>query len=85
MDVQTIIQTTAAVIQASAAILFFKTVRDSRRDEIIARLHRVWRRTANAPTPEELEGFPYSKHQIDFFNSKLRESGENWSYPFKRV
>jgi hypothetical protein len=42
------------------------------------------RRTANAPTPEELEGFPYSKNQIDFFNSKLRESGENWSYPFKR-
>jgi hypothetical protein len=35
-------------------------------------------------TDEELAGF-FSPRQIEFFNAQLREKGENWTYPFKRV
>jgi hypothetical protein len=40
--IATVIQTVAAVIQAAAAILFFITVRETRRDKIIDRLHGLW-------------------------------------------
>jgi hypothetical protein len=94
MFVIAIIQTIAAVIQACAAILFFKTVRDSakykeqeRRDNYIAGLQRLWGQS-NFPnvsmTDEELSGFP-SERQIEFFNSELRKRGEKWSFPFKRI
>jgi hypothetical protein len=83
--IATTIQTVAAVVQAAAAILFFKTVRETRRDKIIDRLHDVWCQTPDRPTPEELSGCPFSQRQIDFFNSKLREMGETWSFPFKRI
>jgi hypothetical protein len=80
MDTQTKIQMVAAVIQTTAAILFFKTVRDAaklqvqtRRDNIVHRLHDVWCRTGDGITPEELSGCPFSQRQIDFFNSRLRE------------
>jgi hypothetical protein len=80
-----VIQTIAAVVQAAAAILFFKTVQQKRRDDIIRSLHGLWGHTANGPTPEELSGCPFSQRQVDFFNSKLRERGERWSFPFKRI
>ena len=60
-----------------------------RRDHIIAALHQLWVQSCVRPgntamTDEELSGF-HSARQIEFFNSKLRERGENWSYPFERV
>jgi hypothetical protein len=82
MMVATVFQTIAAGTQAAAAILFFKTVQQKRRDDIIRSLHDLWCQTPDGPTPEELSGCPFSQRQIDFFNSKLRERGE--SFPFKR-
>ena len=65
MDTQTKIQMIAAVIQTAAAILFFKTVRDAaklqeqtRRDNIVHRLHDVWCQNGDGITPEELSGCP---------------------------
>jgi hypothetical protein len=95
MDSQTI-QTIAAVIQASAAILFFWSVNrerrlkeQDRRDRVIAGLRGMWVQIYVNPahaamTHEELAGF-YSPRQIEFFNKKLEELGETWRYPFKRL
>jgi hypothetical protein len=90
--IATVIQTVAAVIQAAAAILFFKTVRDAaklkeqtRRDNIVHSLHDVWCRTGDNITPEEQSGCPFSQRQIGFFNSRIREMGETWSFLFERI
>jgi hypothetical protein len=92
MDSQ-MIQTVAAVIQAAGAVLFFGTVffdarnrrRDrerERRERFIRGLHGLWRQSVGinvGMTDEELAGF-YSPRQIEFFNAKLRERGETWTY-----
>jgi hypothetical protein len=73
MMVATVFQTIAAGTQAAAAILFFKTVQQKRRDDIIRSLHDLWCQTPDGPTPEELSGCPFSQRQIDFFNSSSAE------------
>jgi hypothetical protein len=92
MDSQ-MIQTVAAVIQAAGAVLFFGTVfwdarnrwwdrEQERRKNLIRRLHGLWRQSVGinvSMTDEELAGF-YTPRQIEFFNAKLREQGETWTY-----
>jgi hypothetical protein len=95
MDAQTV-QTIAAIIQAFASVVFCGTViydaherktrreRD-RRNNLIAALHRLYGQTHALKvglTDEEISGF-YSGRQIEFFNSKLSEQGEKWTFPFE--
>jgi hypothetical protein len=97
MDAQTI-QTLTAVIQAFASIVFCGTVlydarqrknrrERERRDNLIGALRRLYGQSQAVKvgmTDEELSGF-YSARQIEFFNSKLREMGEKWTFPFERI
>ena len=95
------IQTVAAVIQATAAFVFlFSVVYDARRrrglseqerrDAIIGALHYEWTQTAlpdaadHPKTPAEIGGL-FSPRQMEFFNTRLKEIGEPWTYPFRRV
>lgn len=62
-----------------------------RRERIIKGLLHEWSQTALPPTesdrpktPAEIGGI-FSQRQIDFFNTRLTEMGENWTYPYKRV
>jgi hypothetical protein len=94
MDIQTI----AALIQATAAIVFLVSVvydacrraklrEQERRDGIIGALRQLWVQSNAlniAMTSEELSGFS-SERQIKFFNSELRKIGEKWSFPYKRI
>jgi hypothetical protein len=94
----TVIQTIAAVIQAIAAAVFLGSVvweskrrarlaEQQRRDRIIAALHFEWSQVATPgppKTPAEIGGL-FSERQIDFFNARLHEMGEPWSYPFPRM
>jgi len=97
MDATTI-QVIAAVIQAIGAVVFCGTVfydareRKKRRERerrynLIGALDRLYRQTQGFTvglTDEELSGF-YSDRQIAFFNSKLREQGEKWTFPFELI
>ncbi len=61
----------------------------SRRDNIITSLQRLWTQRyvaafTVAMTDEELAGF-YSERQITFFNQELEKMGLTWRYPFERV
>jgi hypothetical protein len=92
----TAIQTVAAVVQAVAALVFLGSVvwdakrrarlsEQERRDAIIQSLFELWVLTPfEARTAEETHRI-FSQRQIDFFNSRLKEMGENWTYPFKRT
>jgi aminoglycoside phosphotransferase family enzyme len=90
--------TITAIIQTVAAAVFLGSVvydahrraklrEQERRDGLINAFHHLWRQS-NFPnvslTNEELSNI-YSQRQIDFFNSKLRETGEKWTFPFKRI
>jgi len=55
-----------------------------RRDRIINALFSSWQLSGSNMTPDELSGI-FSQRQIEFFNTKLKELGENWTYPFDRV
>jgi hypothetical protein len=35
-------------------------------------------------TPDEASGI-FRQRQIDYFNTRLKATGENWTYPFDRV
>jgi hypothetical protein len=92
MDSQAI-QTGAAVIQAFGSIVFLGTVlygakvskdhrEQERRDNLICALHKLYVQTKVMQigmTPEEQSGF-YSERMIEFFNSKLLERGEKWTF-----
>jgi hypothetical protein len=96
----TVTQTIAAVIQAAAAAVFLVSVvwdakrrarlsEQQRRDAIISALLHEWSNVAipgGPKTPAEIGGL-FSQRQIDFFNARLKEMGEPWSYnyPFPRV
>jgi hypothetical protein len=99
-DIPTYIQTGAAVIQALAAGFFLWGVRlDTKRraqfaeqegrDQIINALHFEWTQTALASdeppkSPAEIGGI-HTPRKIAFFNSRLKELGYSWTYPFPRV
>jgi hypothetical protein len=92
------IQLVASVIQAAGAGVFLISVvwdakrrarlsEQGRRDAIIKALHYEWNNIAlpgPPKTPAEIGGI-FSQRQIDFFNTRLEEMGELWSYPFPRV
>jgi hypothetical protein len=89
----TTIQTIAA-IQAFASIVFCgsvifeacmrKRLRErQRRDQLLNFITNLWTPDGGR-TIEEQFGIP-SQRQIDFFNAKLREGGETWTYPLKRI
>ena len=56
----------------------------NRRNNIISSLRQLWVQTEGIKvgnTAEEISGF-FSERQIEFFNLKLREFGEEWTIPF---
>jgi hypothetical protein len=69
------IQTVAAIVQAVAAAAFLVGVVTQRRAALIDRLLQRWARTSSEPTPNELEGTPYSQRQKDFVNKQLEARG----------
>jgi hypothetical protein len=88
------IQTIAAVIQAAAAIVFLLSVlydayrrnrlgEQERRDALI-RGFQIEFLSAHGNTPSEA-GDLLAPRQTEFFNTRLKEMGEQWTYPFRRV
>jgi hypothetical protein len=86
----------ATIIQTVAAFVFLVSVlydayrriqlsEQERRDNIIKALHDEWVKTSSIEqkTPAEYAGV-FSQRQIDFFNKRLAEMGEPWTYPFQR-
>jgi hypothetical protein len=58
-----------------------------RRDQLVHGLSRLWTQTISPTvsiTHEELSGF-HSARKIEFYNIKLNEFGESWTFPFERV
>jgi hypothetical protein len=88
------IQTVAAVIQAGAALIFLLTTvyniywhirsrEQERRDAIIKQLRTEFIAKSGG-RPDEVAGFD-TQRLIDFFNNRLKEMGELWTYPFPRL
>jgi hypothetical protein len=85
------IQTVAALIQAAAAIIFLATVvcdarrrnrqaDEERRKTIIRALQFEFSVGPGGQTVSEAAGI-LSTRQIEFFNKRLKELGETWTYP----
>jgi hypothetical protein len=88
------IQTGAAVVQALAAVGFLLTTvyniywhirsrEQERRDVIIQRLRTEFIATSGGH-PTEVAGWD-TPRLIEFFNKRLKELGEPWTYPFPRL
>jgi hypothetical protein len=90
MMTATAIQTIAAVIQAAAAFVFLlsvvydarrrrRTGEQEQRDAIIKALHFEFTFQPGGQTSSEAAGL-FSSRQIEFFNTRLKELGESWTY-----
>jgi hypothetical protein len=57
-----------------------------RRDGIINVLFSAWMHSSpqGGMMPDEVSGI-FSQRQIEYFNTRLKAMGENWTYPFERV
>jgi len=90
--------TAASIIQTSGALGFllsvvydhrqrFRLNEQERKDAIMRALQALWTWSPKEPsgmTAEEAAGLP-SPRQIEFFNTRLRDMGELWTYPYPRV
>jgi hypothetical protein len=87
------IQTVAAVIQGAAAIVFLLTVvydayrrsrlREQERRDALIRGFQIEFFAAHGNTPSEAGGF-FSQRQIEYFNTRLKDMGEKWTYPMPK-